>query len=286
MSKAKILITGLLLATGLSFCQSIKVIQPNSGEKLTLRSDYMIRWSAAGTTHPFKITLWKNNLLVGIVASEAPAGNGTMSFNWKVGNLEGGAGAAPGPGYSIKVKEKTVPVEDMSDAAFQIMSRHDPSTLRPAIKPVNVHAFQEPTALPDLKTEITGYDFKTRYPHIIDTISAPNFRLTPGDRVTICTEVSNTGQASSGTFQLIVELKDSQNNPFKTFQKQCASLAPGGRVSFCPELVINTHDGFINCYLKIAGMKKDDYNPSDNSEYLGTILLWKKQYVDDYLAQD
>jgi len=143
------------------------------------------------------------------------------------------------------------------------------------------------SALPDLKVELKPIGFKkTRVPIYID--QSNNFRLSPGDVVTISVEISNNGQAASGPFTLEVVLDDYFENPArsKTFSKNFADLKPGERASFEQDLLIDIPEGAYNAKIHIVTMVKDDWNTSDNYVPPGTILYWQKKFVDDYLRPD
>ncbi len=95
----------------------IRITSPNGGEKWLLGSTKDIAWNAIGITGNLKITLWKNEVLVGTIADNiSPT---TCSYTWAVGQYIGGTAQA-GTGYKIKVREKTTTVSDMSDEAFEI----------------------------------------------------------------------------------------------------------------------------------------------------------------------
>jgi len=123
MQKKIILLFFLMTCLGVIYSQNIKIIYPNGGENLKMGDPIIIKWSASGTTNPFKITLWKNRTLVGKV-KEVTAGNGTRTTDWVVGSLEGGRPVMPGPGFKIKIKEKLKNVGDLSDNPFGIRSKN------------------------------------------------------------------------------------------------------------------------------------------------------------------
>jgi len=76
-----------------------------------------ITWRSGGLTNQIKISLWKDNVPVGTIATVAPAGS---PYAWTVGSYTGGTAAA-GSGYTIKIKEIGTTVTDTSDASFQLI---------------------------------------------------------------------------------------------------------------------------------------------------------------------
>ena len=100
---------------------TIQVQSPKNGDSLVLNSQSDIKWTAAGLTNSVKITLWKNNVMVGVIATGLAANPGV--FKWKVGTLAGGS-AKTGTGYRIKIKEKGVPVAAFSEGTFSITTTH------------------------------------------------------------------------------------------------------------------------------------------------------------------
>jgi hypothetical protein len=129
----------LLFLTGFTIPGTIKDVTPSGGGVFINRMT-SIQWTALGTTNPFKISLWKNGVRVGIIDEEVSAGNGTLSIPWRVGQYIGGT-AQLGPGYRIKVKEKNKTTTGMSKDPFKIV-RLPPATLK--IKPMITGMFTDP----------------------------------------------------------------------------------------------------------------------------------------------
>lgn len=98
---------------------TIEVTAPNGGENPQLGKPFNITWNASDVNDTLKITLWKDGVVVGVIASELDPASG--SFTWTVGEYDGGT-AAPGTGYTVKIKEKGTTVSDFSDAPFTICS--------------------------------------------------------------------------------------------------------------------------------------------------------------------
>jgi len=96
----------------------ITVTAPNGGQTWKIGDAEQITWISGGLTNLIKITLWKDNVLVGTIANVAPAGG---SYSWTVGNYIGGT-AAPGAGYKIKIKENGTSAADTSDSAFTLIN--------------------------------------------------------------------------------------------------------------------------------------------------------------------
>ena len=149
-------------------------------------------------------------------------------------------------------------------------------------------AFAQP-ALPDLKVKLSSVSFQsTKYNWYTGT--SDQYRLVPGDVVTIPVEVSNNGQASSGPFTLEISLDIYTGNRlterYKVFTKKFADLKPGERSSFDQKIKIETPDGDIRCRVAVVAMEKDDWNDSDNSQSFGTIIYWDRKFVADYLRPD
>ncbi len=95
------------------------VTSPNGGENLVYGSTHNITWNAPNVQENLKITLWKDNTLIGAVTKNVTPGSG--SFPWTVGTYNGGT-VPPGTGYAIKIRVKGTTVYDTSDTAFDIVS--------------------------------------------------------------------------------------------------------------------------------------------------------------------
>lgn len=96
----------------------IVVTSPNGGEIWTKGKTRDITWDAVGVTGQLKISLWKNGVKIGNITAINDLN--ARSYAWPVGQYIGGT-AAPGIGYTIKIKENGVWVADESDAPFRIM---------------------------------------------------------------------------------------------------------------------------------------------------------------------
>ncbi|MDH4231208.1 MAG: hypothetical protein OEW04_04165 [Nitrospirota bacterium] len=147
------------------------------------------------------------------------------------------------------------------------------------------------TALPDLKVELslsTDSFQSTKYEWYTGT--SGQYRLVPGDVITIPVKVSNNGQASSGPFTVEISLDFYNGNKlterYKVFTKKFADLKPGEEARFDQNIKIETSSGDIRCRVAVVAMEKDDWNDSDNSQSFGTIIYWEKRFVTDYLRPD
>ncbi|HLP57239.1 MAG TPA: C25 family cysteine peptidase [Candidatus Deferrimicrobium sp.] len=103
----------------LSNSSSLTITTPNGGENLTAGTIQQITWSAANVKNVLKITLWKDNSLIGVIAAKVDATRN--SYRWTVGNYAGGIAPA-GAGYKVKIEENGTPFSDLSDASFTILA--------------------------------------------------------------------------------------------------------------------------------------------------------------------
>ena len=95
----------------------IRVTTPNGGEDWELGATQNITWIASNISANLKITLLKDGVVVGTIATDvAPS---PSYYEWTVGNHAAGT-AAVGTGYTIKIKEVGTAVVDFSDASFTI----------------------------------------------------------------------------------------------------------------------------------------------------------------------
>ncbi|MEN8153487.1 MAG: Ser-Thr-rich GPI-anchored membrane family protein [Acidobacteriota bacterium] len=120
MKRLSLLIFVLLLIGSFAFSQSITVTSPNGGEDWTQGSSKNITWTATGLTNDVKITLWKNGVLLGLIAKDIDPSSG--SYPWTVGTYIGGTAPAD-VDYKIKIREQggeSFTTEDMSDEDFSI----------------------------------------------------------------------------------------------------------------------------------------------------------------------
>ena len=200
MKKWNLMLIFILLAGGgFVFSQSITVIQPNGGEELAIGSSYEIKWNAVGNTNPFLISLWKDVIRVSTIKSTTLcAGIGIKTFNWTVGNLEGGGKASAGPGYKVKVKERDVAVSDKSNGEFKIML----------------------TSAPTADLIFTKLSVSPKSPTVLDTI-------------TLYFVIQNTGTERMEATQAKVEIK--RNNGIKIREKivNIFALDPNKTFSAC-----------------------------------------------------
>lgn len=108
----------MILIYGIGFTGSIVINRPNGGERWEIGKNEAITWNSIGLVNLVKITLWKDDVLVGLIANNQPA-NG--SYDWSVGTYVGGT-APIGTGYKIKIKEKSTTTSDISNRSFEIIS--------------------------------------------------------------------------------------------------------------------------------------------------------------------
>ncbi len=97
---------------------SLEVLSPNGGETPGQGRVHAITWNAVSLSNPLKITLWRNGSLVGAIAKNVDFSTGP--YSWTVGDYIGGT-APPGPGYTIRIREKGKTVLDDSDSSFSIV---------------------------------------------------------------------------------------------------------------------------------------------------------------------
>lgn len=96
---------------------SLTLTSPNGGENWQIGSTRDITWNAPGVSGTLKITLWKDGVSLGIIASGVAPGTG--SYSWTVGQYVGGTASA-GTGYTLKIKEKGTTVSDLVDGPFEL----------------------------------------------------------------------------------------------------------------------------------------------------------------------
>ncbi len=97
----------------------LTVTAPNGGENWARLTTENITWNAANVCGNLKITLWKDGVLVGVIADNVNPALGI--YAWSVGSYTGGT-AAVGTGYKIKLKSRTSVTTDDSDASFNIIT--------------------------------------------------------------------------------------------------------------------------------------------------------------------
>lgn len=97
--------------------QSLTVIKPNGGEKLTTGQITQINWAAVGVSQKVKLQLYKaDGALVGLIVANLDAAAGFHA--WSVGQYA--SGTAPAGQYLIRVATMDKAIEDSSDAPFTI----------------------------------------------------------------------------------------------------------------------------------------------------------------------
>jgi len=99
---------------------SVSVVSPDGGESWSIGSSREIAWDAAGVTADLKLTLWKDDVYVGVIANNIDVSSG--SYSWSVGEFSGGTAAA-GTGYRVKIKEKGTDAADFSNSDFTLIPR-------------------------------------------------------------------------------------------------------------------------------------------------------------------
>jgi len=97
---------------------SITVTSPNGGENWGIGTIQNITWTSTGVTGSLVIGLLKDGAWIGVIVDEYDPASG--SYAWTVGEYIGGT-AAPGTGYTVKIKEKSSTVVDGSDGSFEIL---------------------------------------------------------------------------------------------------------------------------------------------------------------------
>ncbi len=89
---------------------------PDGGENWAIGNNRTITWNSSGLYNNYaKITLWQNDIFVGVIAASVSATSG--AYSWAAGEHTGGT-ASSGGGYKIKIKEKGTAVADISDNTF------------------------------------------------------------------------------------------------------------------------------------------------------------------------
>jgi hypothetical protein len=96
----------------------LTINSPNGGELLNKGRFYSITWDSENIISPLKITLWKDDVLMGLIAGNVDAS--TKNFLWLVGKYIGGA-APVGQGYKIKIKGQGFSKFDSSDNTFDLI---------------------------------------------------------------------------------------------------------------------------------------------------------------------
>jgi len=98
----------------------VTLTSPDGGEVLELDRSKTITWNAPGISGSVIITLWKDGKRIGTIAENVASSPGV--FDWTVGQHSGGR-AAPGTGYTIRVKgvKKGERGFDDSDTPFTLV---------------------------------------------------------------------------------------------------------------------------------------------------------------------
>lgn len=112
----------MILMSGFSlFGQSIAVTSPNGGEAWIKGTVHHVTWTTTSITEgTFQVTLWKDGVNQGVVATGLP--HTQHSFSWTVGSLANGSDAAIGTGYTIKVRLQNQQPNGFSNGTFKIVS--------------------------------------------------------------------------------------------------------------------------------------------------------------------
>ncbi len=96
------------------------IVSPNGGETATIGSVQFVVWESFKVTNNLRITLWKDNVFVGILANKLTPDR--TFFVWSAGRLAGGATVPAGSGYKVKIEERGTVNYDFSNSSFTISS--------------------------------------------------------------------------------------------------------------------------------------------------------------------
>ncbi|MCK5058031.1 MAG: hypothetical protein KAT34_15360 [Candidatus Aminicenantes bacterium] len=96
---------------------TLRLMSPNGGETWSIGAPQDITWDTTGVVGNVLIALYKDGSPVGMIADEVDSSTGT--YPWTAGSYDGGT-AAPGTGYTIKIKEIGMPVSDTGDSSFTL----------------------------------------------------------------------------------------------------------------------------------------------------------------------
>ncbi len=166
--------------------QTLHLTSPNGGEKWPAGAVRHVTWQATGLGGTVELILRRAGARVGVIAANLPAAQG--GFDWIVGRLQEGQ-AAPGGGYSVRVRSADNQYGDQSDAAFEIFQFTASEPGHPGLRPGQNPAVDGArlSGLPDLALE------DVRYYYIDNQL---NF------------DVANRGLAAySGTLQVRMEVE-------------------------------------------------------------------------------
>jgi hypothetical protein len=115
----KLIFVFILLSVVLALAQTptITVTSPNGGENWALNSTHPITWRSSGVAGVVNIHLFNGTHYVGVIQNNVQVAAG--SFNWVVGNYQGGT-AVPGTNYKVRVRKPQTEVLDDSNDPFTI----------------------------------------------------------------------------------------------------------------------------------------------------------------------
>ncbi len=126
MKKIILFILFGFVSVGMIYSAFIKIESPNGGEKWRLKQVRYISWQSEGVSRNLKITLWKDERLLGVIANDVSPDSDI--HQWTVGQY-GNKLALPEGGYKIKIKEKGTPVTDMSNDSFEFLKEEEETDL-------------------------------------------------------------------------------------------------------------------------------------------------------------
>ncbi|MCK4762900.1 MAG: SBBP repeat-containing protein [Candidatus Aminicenantes bacterium] len=105
--------------TKLNSPKFLVVESPNGGEVWSFGRQKIITWTSLGLTNNMKISLLRNGVSVGVIATGVDPAPG--SYTWlQTGHLANGNPVALGGGYTIKIKEIGTAITDTSDNSFYL----------------------------------------------------------------------------------------------------------------------------------------------------------------------
>ena len=139
------LLLGTLIFFGVTvFAGTLRITSPDGGERWQLGTMQNITWRASGSfANPVKLVLLKDGTALGPIVKDLDSHAGT--FSWRAGEYHQGTMGGPlrtasfGSGYTIKIKEQTVPTSDVSNSGFTL---YFAAVVRPDLQITNV--FKDP----------------------------------------------------------------------------------------------------------------------------------------------
>jgi hypothetical protein len=144
-------------------------------------------------------------------------------------------------------------------------------------------------ALPDLAlSPVKVTAVKSKYSYDRDA-GKGLFCLIPGDEVTFGFGIKNKGQTSSGNFavEVILYSDGKPTQVYKRYRKDFGVLSPGLEFRFEDKVAIKSVSGDLSCVAQVIDMEKADWNYDNNhTDSGGSFIIWKKEYVADYLRPD